>query len=63
VYAIELCGMSCIGYVCVTQHKDPKEELLSALVGASHDVSDNPRRLRSHGALHQADRPDGYWSS
>ena len=27
--------MPCIGYVCVTQHKDPKEELLSALLGAS----------------------------
>jgi hypothetical protein len=35
VHAIELFGMPCIGYVCVTQRKDPKEELLSALLGAS----------------------------
>ena len=35
MYAIELFVMPYIKYVCVTQHKDPKEELLSALLGAS----------------------------
>ena len=27
----ELFGMLCIGYVCVTQRKDPEEEVLVAL--------------------------------
>jgi hypothetical protein len=31
----ELSGMHCIGYVCVTQRKDPEKELLCALLGAS----------------------------
>ena len=35
VYVTELSGMYCIRYVCVTQHKDPKEELLRALLEAS----------------------------
>ena len=30
----ELSGMPCIGYVYVTQCKDPEEELLRALLGA-----------------------------
>jgi len=34
VYVTELSGMQCIGYVCVTQHKDPKEELLRVLLGS-----------------------------
>ena len=43
MYVIELFNMSCIGYVCVTQRKDPEEELLSALLGALWwQVSDNP---------------------
>ena len=33
VYVIELSGMHCIGYVCVTQRKDLEEELLRALLG------------------------------
>ena len=28
---VELIGMLCIGYVCVTQRKDPEEEVLVAL--------------------------------
>ena len=35
MYVIELPGMHCIGYVCVTQRKDPEEELLHALLEAS----------------------------
>ena len=35
VYVIELPGMHYIVYVCVTQRKDPEEELLRALLGAS----------------------------
>ena len=35
MYVIELFVMPCIRYVCVTQCKDPEEELLSALLGAS----------------------------
>jgi hypothetical protein len=35
MHIIELFGMPCIRYVCVTQCKDPKEELLRALQGAS----------------------------
>jgi hypothetical protein len=35
VYVIVLSGMHCTGNVCVTQRKDPEEELLRALLGAS----------------------------
>jgi len=35
MYVIELFGNPCIGYVYVTKCKDPKEELLRALLGAS----------------------------
>jgi hypothetical protein len=35
VYVIELPGMHCIGYVCVTKHKDPKKELLRAVLGSA----------------------------
>jgi hypothetical protein len=28
---VDLIGMLCIGYVCVTQRKDPEEEVLVAL--------------------------------
>ena len=34
VYVDELSEMHCIGYVCVTQCKDPEEELLRALLGS-----------------------------
>jgi hypothetical protein len=35
MHVIELFGMPCIGYVCITQRKDLEEELLRALLGAS----------------------------
>ena len=35
VYVIVLSGMHCTRNVCVTQHKDPEEELLHALLGVS----------------------------
>ena len=31
---IELYDMHCVGYVCVTQRKDPEEELLCAPLGS-----------------------------
>ena len=34
----ELFGMPCIRYVYVTQRKDPEEELLRVLLGASISV-------------------------
>ena len=35
MYVTEFSSMHCIGYVCVTQRKDPEEELLRALLGPS----------------------------
>ena len=35
MHVFELFEMPCIGYVCVTQRKDPKEKLLRAHQGAS----------------------------
>jgi hypothetical protein len=35
MHVIELSGKICIGYVCVIQRKDPKEELLCALLAVS----------------------------
>ena len=35
MYVTEWSGMHCIGYVCVSQRKDPEEELLRVLLGAS----------------------------
>ena len=49
MYVIELFGMSCIGYVCVTQRKGPEEELLSALLGTLRWKCDNPHRPWSWG--------------
>jgi hypothetical protein len=40
--------MPCIGDECVTQCKDPKEELLGALMGASWwQISDNPYPMQA----------------
>jgi hypothetical protein len=39
---IELFGLHCIGYVCVTQRKNPEEELLRALLGASKLLTRQP---------------------
>ena len=38
----ELSGMPSIGYVYVTQRKDPEEELLCALLGASKLLNQQP---------------------
>jgi hypothetical protein len=39
----KLFRITCIGHVHVTQHKDPKEALLCALLGASRwQFNDNP---------------------
>ena len=46
MYVIKLSEQHCIGNACVTQHKDPKEELLHVLLGASMLLFDNPHRLR-----------------
>jgi hypothetical protein len=35
MHLTKLFRMPCIGYVYITQRKDPKEELLCALLGAS----------------------------
>jgi hypothetical protein len=43
INVIELFSMPCIRYVCITQSKDPEEELLRALLGASWwQFSDDP---------------------
>jgi hypothetical protein len=35
MHVIKLFGIPCIGYMCVTQRKDPEEELLRVCLGAS----------------------------
>ena len=50
MHVIKLFDVPCIEYVCVTKCKDPKEELLRALQGASRwQCSDDPCHDR-HGA-------------
>ena len=45
VHVIKLFDMLCIGYVRVTQRKDPEEELLRAILGALRwQYSDDPHR-------------------
>ena len=46
MYVIKLSELHCIGNACVTQHKDPKDKLLRALLEASMLLFDNPHQLR-----------------